>query len=80
VHHWSLGKIRHLSDATQACSQSPTNVKNYHIGHNSAQQSILGTILTSHKGIAYHVENNAQGTPPHHDFSPLISVECAYVE
>ena len=39
-----------------------------------------GTIITSHTGIAYHVEHNAQGTPPHHDSSPLISVECAYVE
>jgi len=33
--------IRYLSDATQACSRSPTNVKSYHnIGHNCAQHSI----------------------------------------
>jgi len=50
------------------------------MGLNRVQHSIIGTILTSHKGMAYHVEHNAQGTPPHHDFSPLISVECAYVE
>jgi len=30
---WSLQKIRQLSDATQACSRSPTNVQNY--GNNS---------------------------------------------
>jgi len=28
------------------------------------------------RGIAYHVEHNAQSTPPHHGFSLLISVEC----
>ena len=41
---------------------------------------IAETIITSHTGTAYNVEHNAQGTPPHHDFSPLISVECAYVK
>ena len=79
--HWSLRKVRQLLDATQACSRSPTNVQNSHnIGHNCAHHSIIRTIITSHKGIAYHVKHNAQGTPLHHDFNPLISVECAYVE
>jgi len=32
-------------------------------------------IIVSHTGIAYHVEHNGQGTPPHHGFSLLISVE-----
>jgi len=34
-------------------------------------------IVTSHTGIEYHVEHNAQGTPAHHGFNLLISVECA---
>jgi len=50
------------------------------MGLNCVQHSIVGTFLTSHKGIAYHLAHNAQGTPPHHAFSPLIGVECAYVE
>jgi len=33
------------------------------------------TIITSHTGIAHYVEHNTQGTPPHHGFSLLISVE-----
>jgi len=37
-------------------------------------------IITSHTGIAYGVERNAQGTQPHHGFSLLISVECACAE
>jgi len=41
---------------------------------------IVETIVASHVGMAYHVEHNAQGTPPHHGFSLLISVECACVE
>jgi len=40
---------------------------------------IVETIIASHTGIPY-VEHNAQGTPPHHSFSLLISVECACVE
>jgi len=28
----------------------------------------------SHIVVAYHFEHNAQGTPPHHGFSLLISV------
>jgi len=43
-------------------------------------QLIAGTILMSHTGIAYHVEHNAQGTGPHHDFNLLISVGCTYIE
>jgi len=79
--HRSLGKIRHLSGATQACSQSATIIKNYHNIGSFVQYSIIGTILASHKGsLAYHVEHYAQGTPLHHDFNPLISVECAYEE
>jgi len=35
---------------------------------------IVETIVTSHTGIAHHVEHDAQGTPPHHGFSLLISV------
>jgi len=41
---------------------------------------IAEMILTSHMGIAYHTEHNAQSKPPHHGFSLLISDECAYVE
>jgi len=74
---WSLGKIRHLSGATQACSRSPTNVQNY---HNKGRKLIARSILTSYTGIAYHVEHNAQGTGPHHGFNMLISVERTYVE
>jgi len=37
-------------------------------------------IIASYTGVAYHIEHNAQGTPPHHGFSLLISVECACVE
>jgi len=37
-------------------------------------------IITSHTGIAYHAEHNAQGTPPHQGFKLLISFECTYVE
>jgi len=40
-------------------------------------QLIAGTIITSHMGIAYQVEHNAQGSGRHHDFNLLISVECA---
>jgi len=36
---------------------------------------IVETIIASHTGMAY-VEHNAQGTPPHHGFSLLISVDC----
>jgi len=35
---------------------------------------IAETIITSHVGMAY-VERNAQGTPPHHGLSLLISVD-----
>jgi len=41
---------------------------------------IVETIIASHTGIGYHVEQYAQGTAPHHCFSQLISVECTYVE
>jgi len=34
----------------------------------------------SHTCRAYHVEHNAQGTPPHHGFNILINIECACVE
>jgi len=39
-------------------------------------------IIASYAGMAYHVERNAHGTPPHphHGFSLLISVKCASVE
>jgi len=36
---------------------------------------IVETIIVSHMGMAY-VEHNAQGTPQHHGFSLLISVDC----
>jgi len=36
---------------------------------------IAETIITSHTGIGYHVEQYAQGTPPHRGFSLLVSVE-----
>jgi len=35
---------------------------------------IVETIIASHTGNTY-VEHNAQGTPPHHGFSLLISVD-----
>jgi len=38
---------------------------------------ILEATITSHAGIAYHVEYNAQGTPPHHGFSLLNCVQGA---
>jgi len=41
---------------------------------------IVQTIISSHTGIVHHVEHDAKGTPPHHGFSLLISVECACVE
>ena len=37
-------------------------------------------MATSHRGIAYHFEHNAQGKPQHHSFSPFISVECMHVK
>jgi len=40
---------------------------------------IAETMITSHRGIPYHVEHNAQGTPPHRGFSLLICSECACV-
>jgi len=40
---------------------------------------IVEMIIASHTGMAY-VEHNAQGTPPHHGFSVLVSIECACVE
>ena len=36
---------------------------------------IAEIIITSHTDIAYHVEQNAQGTPFQHGFSLLTSVE-----
>jgi len=40
---------------------------------------VVETIITSHTGVGYHVEQYAQGTPPRHSFSLLISVECTCV-
>jgi len=37
----------------------------------------VDTIIASHTSIAYHVEDIAEGTPPHQGFSVLISVEFA---
>jgi len=37
---------------------------------------ILETTITSHIGIAYQVEYNAQDMLRYHGFSLLISVEC----
>jgi len=31
-------------------------------------QHIVETIITSHTGIAYHVEHIAEGMPPNHGF------------
>jgi len=39
---------------------------------------MVETIITSHTDVAYHVERMG-GTPPHHSFSLLISVEYACV-
>jgi len=41
---------------------------------------IVETIIASHTDIACHFEHNAEGTPRHHGFSPLIIVECACAE
>jgi len=41
---------------------------------------MVENIITSHMGIAHHVEQNTQFMPLHHGFSLLISVECAWVE
>jgi len=43
---------------------------------------IVGMIITDTQAQhwAYHVAYNAQGTPFHHGFSLLISVECACVK
>jgi len=41
---------------------------------------MVETIITSHTGIAYSVERNAQGTQPQHGFNLMISVECACVD
>jgi len=44
---------------------------------------IVETIITSNTGIAaiaYDVEHNAQGTPPHHGFSLLMSVQSIIPE
>jgi len=38
---------------------------------------IAETIFASHTCLAHYLEHNAQGTPPHHGFSLLISAECA---
>jgi len=78
----SLGKIWQLSDPTQAAHD---HQQAYRIIITTAATArniplIVETITASHAGIAYHVEHNAHGTPPHHGFSLLISVECACVE
>jgi len=51
-------------------------------GRNCGQQltNRIQTIIASHMDIAHHAEHNAQGTPRHHGFSLLISVECACAE
>ena len=41
---------------------------------------MVENIITSHTGIAHHVEHNPEGTQPHHGFNLLISVECACIE
>jgi len=41
---------------------------------------IVETIITSHTGMAYHVEHKAQSRPPHHGFSLLINIACACLE
>jgi len=36
---------------------------------------IVETIITSHTGIAYHVEYNDESTPPHRGFGLLIIIQ-----
>ena len=77
---WSRGRIQQLSDATHACSRSTTNIWDYiNSGHNCTQHSTnrRDDYCVTHGGIAYHVEQNAEGTPSHQGFSVLISVEFA---
>jgi len=47
---WSQRKIRQLSDAIQECAQHSTDRTARNI------RLIVQTIISSHKGIAYHVE------------------------
>jgi len=68
---WSLGKIRQISD--------PTRTQRIKITTAATERNIRPIVETSHTGIAYQVERNPLGTPPHHGFSLLISVECACV-
>jgi len=74
---WSLGKIdcfqaQHKRADDHQRTFAATTARNIRL--------IEGTILTSHTGIACHVEHNAQRTWPHHGFNLLISVECTYIE
>ena len=79
---WSLGKF--VSVQTQhKCAHN--HQRAYRIIITTAATApniplIVQTIITSHTGIAYHVEYNAQGTLRNHVFSLLISVDCACVE
>jgi len=42
----------------------------------AATASNITRLLYHTQGIAYHVEHNAYGMLPHHNFSLLISIEC----
>jgi len=46
----------------------------------AATASNIRRLLRHTHGIAYQVEHNLQGTPPHHGFSLVISVEWTCVE
>ena len=56
----SLGKIRQLSGATQACSQSPKNLRIIITSAETASKNrqIVEMIIASHTDIAYHVEQS----------------------
>jgi len=73
---WSLGKIWQLSDATHKRAHERVELWNHRPQAVTARniRLIVETIITSHTGIACYVEDNAQGTPPHHGFSLSISV------
>ena len=64
------------------CSRSPTNICDYDNSDCNCAQHCTDCRddYCRHTGIACHVAYNAQGTPLHHGFSLLISVECACVK
>ena len=69
--YWFLGKIRQLSDTTQAFSRSLTNV-HIKIIMAAAAHNIWHIVERIIAGIAHHVELNAQVTRPRHGRSLIF--------